>query len=105
MKPEIVFTGAGGLTVGDWVEVTHDFSPGHNSGGGVGVITEVVGNLCHVRYIVDGHAEKLIPITRMTYDNDSNAFSSRKSAIANAIIANNNRYNDRYVFYRINKNE
>jgi hypothetical protein len=68
VKPEIVFTGAGGLTVGDWVEVTHDFSPGHNSGGGVGVITEVVTNMCHVRYIVDGHIEKLtsIPITRMT---------------------------------------
>ena len=66
VKPEIVFTGAGGLTVGDWVEVTHDFSPGHNSGGGVGVITEVVTNLCLVRYIVDGHIEKLIPITRLT---------------------------------------
>jgi hypothetical protein len=66
VKPEIVLTGAGGLTVGDWVEVSHDFSPGHNSGGGVGVITEVVTNLCNVRYIVDGHVEKLIPITRMT---------------------------------------
>jgi hypothetical protein len=66
VKSEIVFTGAGDLTVGDWVEVTHDFSPGHNSGGSVGVITEVVGNMCHVRYIVDGHHEKLIPITRMT---------------------------------------
>ncbi len=66
IKPEIVLTGAAGLTVGDWVEVVHDFSPGHNSGGGVGVISEVVGNLCNVRYIVDGHAEKFIPITRMT---------------------------------------
>ena len=65
-KPEIVLTGAAGLTVGDWVEVSHDFSPGHNSGGGVGVITEVVKNLCHVRYVVDGHAEKYIPITRLT---------------------------------------
>jgi hypothetical protein len=26
-KPEIVLTGAAGLTVGDWVEVSHDFSP------------------------------------------------------------------------------
>jgi hypothetical protein len=65
-KAEIVFTGAGGLTVGDWVEVTHDFSPGHSSGGGVGVITEVVATMCHVKYIVDGHVEKFIPITRMT---------------------------------------
>ncbi len=66
VKPEIVLTGAGGLTVGDWVEVSHDFSPGHNSGGGVGVITEVVATMCHVKYIVDGHVEKFIPITRMT---------------------------------------
>ncbi len=44
VKPEIVLTGAARLTVGDWVEVSHDFSPGHNSAGGVGVITEVVGN-------------------------------------------------------------
>jgi hypothetical protein len=29
-------------------------------------VDNVDGNLCHVRYIVDGHAEKLIPITRMT---------------------------------------
>ncbi len=66
VKPDICLTGAGGLTVGDCVEVTHDFSPGHNSGGGVDVTTEVAGNLSHVRYIVDGHSEKFIPIERMT---------------------------------------
>jgi hypothetical protein len=66
VQPEIVLTGAAGLTVGDWVEVSHDFSPGNNSGGGVGVITEVVENLCHVRYVVDGNTEKFIPITRLT---------------------------------------
>ncbi len=65
-KPEIVLTGGGGLTVGDWVEVMHDFSPGHNSGGGVGVITEIIDNLSNVRYIVDSHVEKLIPLTRLT---------------------------------------
>ncbi len=63
---DIVFTGAGGLTVGDWVEVTHDFSPGHNSGSGVGVVIEIVEDRCHVRYIVDGHTEKFIPIPRLT---------------------------------------
>ncbi len=31
VKCDIVTTGAGGLTVGDWVEVMHDFSPGQNS--------------------------------------------------------------------------
>jgi hypothetical protein len=54
------------LTVGDWVEVMHDFSPGHNSGGGCGVITEITENLSHVRRIIDGHVEKFIPMTRLT---------------------------------------
>ena len=63
---DIVLTGAGGLTVGDWVDVTHDFSPGHNSGGGVGVVIEIVEDRCHVRYIVDGHTENFIPIPRLT---------------------------------------
>jgi hypothetical protein len=52
--------------VGDWVEVMHDFSPAHNSGGGVGVITEIVEQLSHVRYIVNGHIEKFVPLTRLT---------------------------------------
>ena len=65
-KQEHVFTGAGGLTVGDWVEVMHDFSPGNNSGGGVGVIIEIVEQFSHVRYIVDRHAEKFVPLTRLT---------------------------------------
>ncbi len=66
VKPEIILTGAGGLTVGDWDEAMHDFSPGNNSGGGVGVITEIVENLSNVRYILDRHSEKYIPITRST---------------------------------------
>jgi hypothetical protein len=66
VKGDIVTSGAGGLTVGDWVEVAHDFSPGHNSGGGVGVIIEIVEQLSNVRYVVDSHVEKLIPLTRLT---------------------------------------
>ena len=66
VKQELVFTGAGGLTVGDWVEVMHDFSPGNNSGGGVGVIIEIVEKFSHVRYIVDSHVEKFVPLTRLT---------------------------------------
>ncbi len=65
-KPEIILAGAGGLTVGDWVEVLHDFSPGHNSGGGVGVIVSFVEDRSHVKHTVDGHTEKYIPITRLT---------------------------------------
>jgi hypothetical protein len=37
VKPDITLTGAAGLTVGDWVEVEHDFTSGINSGGGVEV--------------------------------------------------------------------
>ncbi len=66
VKCDIVTTGAGGLTVGDWVEVMHDFSPGHNSDGGVGVIIEIVDQLSHVRYVVDSHVGKYIPLTRLT---------------------------------------
>ena len=65
-KPVIELTAAGGLTVGDWVEVTHDFAPGCNSGGGCGVIIEIVENLFHVRYIIDGHVERFIPLKRLT---------------------------------------
>ena len=66
IKPDIELTGAGGLTVGDWVEVTHDFSPGTNSGGGVAVILEIIEKLSHVRYIWDSHIEKFVPLTRLT---------------------------------------
>ena len=66
VKPDITFTGTAGLTVGDWVEVEHDFSPGVNSGGGVGIITKIVENFSQVKYILDGHSEKLVPIKRLT---------------------------------------
>ncbi len=65
-KPVIELTAAGGLTVDDWVEVIHDFSPGYNSGGGCGVIIEIAENLSHVRYIIDGLVEKFIPLKRLT---------------------------------------
>jgi hypothetical protein len=66
VKPDITLTGAAGLTVGDWVEVEHDFTPGINSGGGVGIITGIVENFSNVKYILDGHTEKLIPVRRLT---------------------------------------
>ena len=56
VKPDITLTGAAGLTVGDWVEVEHDFTPGINSGGGVGIITSIVEIFSNVKYILDGHA-------------------------------------------------
>ncbi len=66
VKADITLIGAGGLTVGDWVEVEHDFTPGNNSGGGVGVITDIVDSFSFVRYIIDGHTEKFIPFKRLT---------------------------------------
>ncbi len=64
-KRDITVAGAGGLTVGDWVDVLHDFSPGHNSG--VGVVIEIVEDRCNVRYVVDGHTERYyIGIKRLT---------------------------------------
>jgi hypothetical protein len=66
-KKEICLTDAARLTVGDWVEVKHDFSLGNNSGGGVGIIYEIVEGVSHVRHIIDGHQEKIVvPFKRMT---------------------------------------
>ncbi len=65
-KKDITFTGTAGLTVGDWVEIEHDFSPGNNSGGGVAIITSIVDNFSTVKYILDGHTEKFVPIKRLT---------------------------------------
>ncbi len=66
IKADITLTGSAGLTVGDWVEVGHDFSTGMNSEGGVAIITEIVGMLSNVKYILDGHTEKLVTIKRLT---------------------------------------
>jgi hypothetical protein len=54
------------LTVGDWVEIEHDFSPGVNSGGGIGIITGIDANFSHAKYILDGHTEKFVPVRRLT---------------------------------------
>ena len=66
VKPDVTFTGSAGLTVGDCVEVEHDFSPGMNSGGGVGIITSIFENYSNVKYFIDGRTEKLIPFRRLT---------------------------------------
>jgi hypothetical protein len=52
VKPDLTFTGAAGLTVGDWVEVEHDFSSGLNFRGGVGIITGIVEKFSNVKYIL-----------------------------------------------------
>ncbi len=66
VKKDIIDVGAAGLTVGDWVEVEHDFSAGYNLGGGVAIITAIFESFSHVRYIVDGRTEKFVPYACLT---------------------------------------
>ncbi len=84
VKSEISQIEAGGSTVGDWVEVMHDFSPGNNSGGGVGVITEIVENLSHVRYL---HSERIFREihTYHKIDDGPDAIPERKNLTEEAL--------------------
>jgi hypothetical protein len=66
VKKDICLTGAAGLSVGEWVEVEHDFSPGNNSGGGVGIIYGIDETFSHVCYIIDGRKEKHVSFKRIT---------------------------------------
>jgi hypothetical protein len=54
------------LSVGEWVEVKSDISPGWNSEGGVGVITQVTDGLADVKYLLTRWVEKIIPLRRLT---------------------------------------
>jgi hypothetical protein len=54
------------LSVGEWVEVDADRSPGYNSKGGIAVIVNVHDNLADVKYVLTKWVEKLIPIRRLT---------------------------------------
>ncbi len=54
------------LSIGEWVEVCHDYSKGHSSAGGVAIITKVDGNVCEVKYVVDGCQEKFVELRRLT---------------------------------------
>jgi hypothetical protein len=65
-KHEVISSGVAILRVGEWVEVEHDFSPGHNSGGGVGIIMAVTNDHCEVKYVVSGCYERFVPARRLT---------------------------------------
>jgi hypothetical protein len=54
------------LSVGEWVEVQGDISPGWNSEGGIGVITRVTDGLADVKYVLTRWVEKLVPLRRLT---------------------------------------
>jgi hypothetical protein len=53
-------------SVGEWVEVDADRTPGYNSEGGIAVIISVHDNLADVKYVLTKWVEKLVPIRRLT---------------------------------------
>jgi hypothetical protein len=54
------------LSVGEWVEVDADRTPGYNSEGGIAVIISVHDNFADVKYVLTKWVEKLIPLRRLT---------------------------------------
>ncbi len=54
------------ISVGEWVEVDADRTPGYNSEGGIAVIISVHDNFADVKYVLTKWVEKLIPIRRLT---------------------------------------
>ncbi len=56
----------GFLSVGEWVEVDGDITPGWNSEGGIAVIINVQDNLADVKYVLTKWVKKLVPLRRLT---------------------------------------
>ena len=54
------------LSVGEWVEVDADRTPGYNSEGGIGVVIAVCDDLADVKYVLTKRTEKLVPLRRLT---------------------------------------
>ena len=52
------------LSVGEWVEIDGDRSPGYNSEGGIAVIVAVHDDFADVKYVLTRRVEKLIPLRR-----------------------------------------
>ena len=57
---------AAGVSVGDWVEVDADRSPGWNSEGGIAMVTASAHNQAEVKYILTRRVEKSVPMSRLT---------------------------------------
>ena len=53
-------------SVGEWVEVDADRTPGFNSEGGIAVIIQVHDALVDVKYVLTRWVEKMIPLRRLT---------------------------------------
>ena len=56
----------GFISVGEWVEVDGDITPGWNSEGGIAVIINVHDNFADVKYVLTKWVEKLVPLRRLT---------------------------------------
>jgi hypothetical protein len=54
------------LSVGEWVEVDADRTPGFNSEGGIAVIVNVHDDLADVKYVLTRRVEKLVLLRRLT---------------------------------------
>ena len=54
------------ISVGEWVEVDADRTPGFNSEGGIAVIIQVHDALVDVKYVLTRWVEKMIPLRRLT---------------------------------------
>ena len=49
------------LSVGEWVEVDADRTPGYNSEGGIAVIISVHDDVADAKYVLTRRVEKLVP--------------------------------------------
>ena len=54
------------LSVGEWVEVDADRTPGFNFEGGIVVIVNVHDDLANVKYVLTRRVEKTVPLRRLT---------------------------------------
>jgi hypothetical protein len=54
------------LSVGEWVEVDADRTPGFNSEGGIAVIVSVHDDFVDVKYVLTRRVDKLVPLQRLT---------------------------------------
>ncbi len=54
------------ISVGEWVEVDADRSPGFNSEGGIAVVINVHDDFSDVKYVLTKWEEKLVPLRRLT---------------------------------------
>ncbi len=57
---------AAGVSVGDWVEVDSDRSPGWNSEGGIAMVIASANGTAEVKYILTRRIERLVPMSRLT---------------------------------------